>query len=127
MRRGSRLVVRAENPELSPAPFDMRGRRRAADDYPTMGAFTRLYHIANLSGDEVDILALWLCHNCTENFILVENTVRILAGGSTNPLLSWERRHMDRRVETSVDSHQVKLHYNDITFFELAWINGDRR
>lgn len=121
-----RIVQRAIPPEsedLAPKPFDLRNRARPMDDHPAIGVFDRLYHVTNLDAGEVDTMALWLCHNCTQNFIFTECTTVILAGGSTNPLLSWQRRHIDRHHSTT-ESYQIKLDSRDITFFELTWLHG---
>lgn len=79
-----------------------------------------------ITPEEVERIALWLCHNCTQNFIFTENSSRILAGGSTNPLLSWERRHMERdEHRISTDGYYIKLDQEDTTFFELSWMHGN--
>lgn len=119
-----RLIQRGTHSQ-SPGPFDLGDRIASTEHHPARGAFSRVYHISDLTRDEVELLALWLCNNCVENFIFTESKTRILAGGSTNPLLSWQQRHMDRyQHSSSVDGYNIKLHEEDVLFFELAWMHG---
>lgn len=88
--------------------------------------FDRMYLVRQLSSDEVEHMALWLCHNCTKNFVFTENSSRMLAGGSTNPLLGWQRRKTDEhdRMATT-DGYYIKLDQEDTAFFDLSWLHGN--
>ena len=84
-----------------------------------IGIFDRLYEIEGIDDQQCNILAQWLCHNCTANFIMVELTSRILAGGTTDLVTSW----MYRSETTDVlRSYQIKLHSEDVMLFELCWL-----
>lgn len=119
-------MVKRGRHTVSPGPFDLGDRITRIYGHPSQGVFERMYLVRQLAPDEVERMALWLCHNCTQNFIFTENSSRILAGGSTNPLLSWQRRHTDRGAHSvGSDGYYIKLDREDTTFFELSWLHGN--
>lgn len=86
-------------------------------DHDDIGIFARLYEISDISPKERDILAKWLCYNCTTNFVMVEIASRMIAGGSTDLKNSWKRYNRD-----VLKTYQIKLHKPDILLFELCWL-----
>lgn len=86
-------------------------------DHDDIGVFDRLYEINDINTKERDILARWLCNNCTSNFVMVEIASRMIAGGSTDLKNSWKRYSRD-----VLKTYHVKLHRSDVMLFELCWL-----
>lgn len=84
-----------------------------------IGIFDRLYEIDGIDHEQRDVLAQWLCNNCTTNFIMVELSTRIVAGGTTDLVSSWLYRS---ETEDTLRSYQIKLHSEDVMLFELCWL-----
>lgn len=103
-------------------PFDLEGRYKTFSLHPQIGVFDRLYEIGELTKDEVEYMGEWLSHNCTKNFIFLEMSTRIIAGGTSNHPLAWKQRNIMDRV--TVRSHLLKLYNDDFAFFELSWLHG---
>lgn len=87
-----------------------------------IGFFDKLYYFEDEWSDEqVCILAKWLSHNCTKNFIFSTSVKRIIAGGTSDHLYSWE--HRGEFYEDMVTfGYYIKLYKEDITAFELVWL-----
>lgn len=80
------------------------------------------YQISDiLSQQEVDTLVEWLCSNCRENFIVTKKTAQIVAGGSTEPWLTYQ---LSLQTEPEYFEHyyEIKLYESDRLAFELAWL-----
>lgn len=73
---------------------------------------------------EKDTLCEWLAHNCTNNFIVFEESNERLAGGSSNNLLDWnnrKRRGIYKKLD-KLSTITVRLSKEDILMFRMVWI-----
>jgi hypothetical protein len=102
-------------------PFELPIKPTIYSQHEAIGVFHRLYEIEGLKRRERDILARWLCQNCTENFIMTELSSTIIAGGTANLKSSFAHRSSNRDV---LLKHQVKLHEPDVMLFDLCWLTA---
>jgi len=90
----------------------------------TAGSFDYELILEGISDNEIEILCDWLADNCTDNFIFLKESSELIAGGSTNNKLRWERRKLNGRDpfdHITVDAH-IRLDRDDIAAFRLTWI-----
>lgn len=92
-------------------------------DWPA-GAFDyELVITSDLTQDQKDNLCEWLAYNCKKNFIVFEKTNTRLAGGSSDNLADWKRRHIIdiySKFDT-ISTVTVRLSKEDITLFRMVW------
>jgi hypothetical protein len=103
-------------------PFDFPVTPSVYTKHEQIGIFDKLYEIEGLSRRECNVLAKWLCQNCTQNFIMLELSSFILAGGTSDIRNSFAYRSANRSDLHC--KHLVKLHDPDVILFELCWLTA---
>ena len=88
----------------------------------SIGTFDKMYHFRDAwTYDEENVMAEWLSHNCTENFIFNKLSSGILAGGMSDNKHAWDTLGRDRR-DLEICEYHIKLYSADITMFEMVWL-----
>lgn len=93
------------------------------DDW-VAGAFDYQLLLSDVDDEIIFNICEWLADNCSNNFVVVRKTSELIAGGSTNNKMKWERRK--KRGRDKFDREQidvmVRLDRDDIVAFRMVWI-----
>lgn len=103
-------------------PFELPVRPEVYTQHEQIGIFDRLYELEGLTRRQRDIMGRWLSKNCTNNFIMLEISSVIIAGGTSDIRGSFAYRSANRR--DALSKHLVKLHEPDVMLFELCWLTA---
>jgi hypothetical protein len=86
------------------------------------GAFDYQLSFHEYSRTETDQLCEWLGENCTKNFIIMRNESQIIAGGYSDNMAAWKKRHHKSYKRDLISEITVRLDESDIFLFRMVWI-----
>lgn len=90
------------------------------------GAFEYEVRLMLLDEGMIDVLIGWLCDNCVDNFVVIKVTDELIAGGTTNNKLSWDREKVNGKRPSPhncpVTEFKIRMSVVDATTFRISWI-----
>lgn len=88
------------------------------------GAFHVTYQFQNnLSALQQETMGEWLSTHCTENFIFIKLSRRIIAGGWSDNNAAWANRKNRKAVHHVDTTWEIRLHQQDTKIFLMVWGN----